>query len=292
MLVLAVAVVESASAFSEKMLRGRGWSCFACRPCREGSLGKKLLQDKVCLITGGSRGLGRALAERFVAEGARVSICGRDSAALVEAQRGVSSGEGAQVFSMVADVGVWEDARRFVLRTVDRFGALDVLVNNASILGPRVPIADYPQKEFEEVLRVNLLGPYFMAKAVVPVMAERSGGSIVNVSSGVGAVGRAEWGAYSVSKFGIEALTQILADEVREKGIRVNTVNPGRMATEMRRMAYPEEDQSLLPRPEDVTDVFVYLASDLSRGETGRRINALEFAMPLAEADLEGEEAR
>jgi NAD(P)-dependent dehydrogenase (short-subunit alcohol dehydrogenase family) len=193
------------------------------------------------------------------------------------------------MFTMVADVGVWEEARRFILRTADQFGTIDVLVNNASVLGPRLPIADYPLDDFWEVMRVNLLGSYFLTKLAIPIMSEHSSGSIINVSSGVGTIGKAQWGAYSISKFGVEALTQIVADELRGTGVRVNTVNPGRMATTMRRTAYPEEDPSTLPDPKDLVDVFVYLASDLSTGVTGQRFDAAEFTMPTTDVDTDEE---
>ena len=246
-----------------------------------------LLQGKVCIVTGASKGLGLALATRFAKEGARIAICARNSAQLAAAQEAISTETDVFPFSMVTDVGLWNEARRFVLRAVDQFGTIDVLVNNASILGPRIPIADYPQSDFLDVLRVNLLGSYYMTKLVIPVMTERSSGSIINVSSGVGAVGKAEWGAYSISKFGVEALTQITANELQGTGVRVNTVNPGRMATEMRRSAYPDEDPSTLAQPKDVADVFVYLASNLSSGVTGQRFNAAEFTMPSTGVDTD-----
>ncbi len=104
-----------------------------------------------------------------------------------------------------------------------------------------------------------------------------AGGSIINVVSGVSVEGRAEWGAYSVSKFGVEGLTQILAAELEERGIRVNAVDPGGMRTEMRAAAYPEEDPTTRITPEENTDVFLYLASDESREVTGQRFKAQEF---------------
>src|SRR3712207_4446284 len=121
----------------------------------------------------------------------------------------------------------------------------------------------------------NLNGFFLVTKAAIPRMPE--GGSIVNVVSGVSVEGRAEWGAYSVSKFGVEGLTQVLASELEGCGIRVNAVDPGGMRTGMRAAAYPEEDPMTRITPEENTDVFVYLASDDSRGVTGRRFKAQEF---------------
>jgi NAD(P)-dependent dehydrogenase (short-subunit alcohol dehydrogenase family) len=154
----------------------------------------------------------------------------------------------------------------------ERFGRLDVLVNNAGILGAHAPIAEYPDDEWDAVIAANLTAVFRLTKAALPLMPR--GGSIINVSSSVGRVGRAGWGAYSVSKFGVEGLSQVLADELRERGIRVNTVNPGGTRTAMRAAAYPDEDPRTLPSPDDVTPLFVYLASDESTGVTGRAFDA------------------
>jgi NAD(P)-dependent dehydrogenase (short-subunit alcohol dehydrogenase family) len=156
-----------------------------------------------------------------------------------------------------------------------RFGRIDVLVNNAGVLGPRVPIEEYPEDEWRRVIDANLTGPFLVTKAAIPHMPE--GGSIINVVSGVSVEGRAGWGAYSVSKFGVEGLTQILAAELEERGIRANAVDPGGMRTGMRAAAYPEEDPLTRITPEENTDIFLYLASDESRGVTGQRFKAQEF---------------
>jgi NAD(P)-dependent dehydrogenase (short-subunit alcohol dehydrogenase family) len=150
-----------------------------------------------------------------------------------------------------------------------------VLVNNAGLLGPRVAIEDYPEDEWRRVIDANLTGSYLVSKAAIPHM--REGASIVNVVSGVSVEGRAEWGAYSVSKFGMEGLSQILAAELEGRNIRSNAVDPGGMRTEMRAAAYPEEDPQTRITPEENTAVFLYLASDESEGVTGRRFKAQEF---------------
>jgi len=116
-----------------------------------------------------------------------------------------------------------------------------------------------------------------VTKAFLPSMIRQRAGSIINVTSSVGKKGRARWGAYAVSKFALEGFTQVLADEVRYHGIRVNSVNPGALDTDMRHAAYPDEDRSTLKKPAEVTDVFVFLASDRSRGTTGEYFDALEY---------------
>lgn len=227
------------------------------------------------MISGGSRGLGAALARRYGEEGAAVSLCARSEDALAAVRRELDE-DGIECLAVPADVTRAEQVEAWRDATLDRFGRVDVLVNNASILGPRVTIADYPEDAWRSVLEVNLTGAFLCARTLLEELA-RSGGSIINVSSGVGDHGRPEWGAYSVSKNGLEALSELLAGEVREDGIRVNAVDPGSMRTEMRAAAYPDEDPQTLPTPYEVTDVFVYLASDRSHDVTAERFRAQDF---------------
>lgn len=233
------------------------------------------LQNLVVMISGASQGLGEALARRFGREGARLSLCARGPEAL-HAVRDDLRSEGVDCLAVSVDVTNEEQVAGWVEATLAEFGRVDVLVNNASLLGPRVAIADYPLDEWERVMRVNLTGAFLCARAAIPALRE-NGGSIINVSSGVGDHGRPLWGAYSASKNGLEALTQMLAGELQENDVRANTVDPGSMRTVMRAAAYPDEDPQTLPLPEEVSDVFVYLASDRSRGVSGQRFRAKEF---------------
>jgi len=232
------------------------------------------LQGKVALITGASQGLGRALALAYAREGASLVINSRSEESIRPVAEEVE-GLGAEVLAVAADVSNGEDALRLVGEAVGRFGGIDVLVNNAGLLGPRVTIEDYPEDEWRRVIDANLTGPFLVSKAAVPHL--REGASIINVVSGVSVEGRAEWGAYSVSKFGMEGLSQILAAELEDRGVRSNAVDPGGMRTGMRAAAYPEEDPRTRITPEENTAVFVYLASDESKGVTGKRFKAQEF---------------
>ena len=233
-----------------------------------------MLESKVALVTGASQGLGRALALAYAGEGASLVLNSRRE----EGVRPVAEEAenlGAQVLGLAADVSEGADVEGMVRAAVDRFGHVDVLVNNAGLLGSRLRIEDYPEDEWRRVIDANLTGPYLVSKATIPHM--REGGSIINVVSGVSVEGRAEWGAYSVSKFGVEGLTQILAAELEGRDIRVNAVDPGGMRTDMRAAAYPGEDPTTRITPEENTAVFLYLASEESKGVTGERFKAQEF---------------
>jgi NAD(P)-dependent dehydrogenase (short-subunit alcohol dehydrogenase family) len=232
------------------------------------------LRDKVTLITGASQGLGRALALAFAREGARVVVNARSEES-VRPVAGEVEDAGAEVLAVAADVSKGADVERLVGESVERFGKIDVLVNNAGLLGPRVAIEDYPEEEWRRIIDANLTGPFLVSRAAIPYLSD--GASIINVVSGVSVEGRAEWGAYSVSKFGMEGLNQILAAELAERGVRVNAVDPGGMRTDMRAAAYPEEDPQTRITPEENTAVFLYLASDESKGVTGERFKAQEF---------------
>jgi NAD(P)-dependent dehydrogenase (short-subunit alcohol dehydrogenase family) len=234
------------------------------------------LAGRVALITGGSRGIGKAIARAYAREGAKVFICARKKANLQRAAREIRAA-GGEVSWAAADIARVIEVKRLVREVIDRYETIDILVNNASILGPREPLRDYPLSSWEEVMRVNLTALFIVTKEVLRAMTQRRSGSIINLSSGVGRVGKARWGAYAVSKFGVEGFTQVLADEVKEWNIRVNAVNPGGTRTEMRAEAYPDEDPLTLPAPEEITGIFLYLGSDDSRAVTGQSLNARDW---------------
>lgn len=234
------------------------------------------LQGKHIVITGASRGLGRALAERFGTEGARLALCARSSKDL-DAVRHDLAGRGFDVLALPCDVSNSQQAEAFTERVLTAWGHVDILVNNASMLGQRVPVAEYPIKDWDEVIQTNVHGAFFLSRLLIPSMMKRGAGAILNVSSSVGRSGRKHWGAYAVSKFALEGFTQVLAEELKPFNIRVNSINPGPMATDMRRLAYPQEDPSTLRTPEQLTEVFVYLASDDGKGISGQAFDASTY---------------
>jgi NAD(P)-dependent dehydrogenase (short-subunit alcohol dehydrogenase family) len=238
------------------------------------------LTGKNILITGASQGLGREMALRFAREGARrLSLVARHVDELNKVRDQVRKiAPKTEIVLIEADVSRPRDVERIVASTLAQFkGRLDVLVNNASTIGPSpMPnLLDYPVEDFRNVLDTNLIGPFLLIKSALPAMIE-GGGSIINVTSDAGQVGYPGWGAYGISKFGLEGMSQTWASELAETDVRVNWVDPGNMNTAMHRAAEPDEDPSEWASPADVTDVFVFLASDESKGATGKRFQAQE----------------
>ena len=238
----------------------------------------KRLEGKNILITGASQGLGRELALVFAKEGAAgLALAARHIKLLEQVRDEIgASAPGCKVLAIEADVSKPKDIERLIATTLDAFnGRLDVLVNNASTIGPSpMPyLLDYPLEDFQNVLNTNLIGPFLLTKNLLPAMIE-NGGSIINVTSDAGATGYPGWGAYGISKFGLEGMSQTWAAELEEAAVRVNWVDPGNMNTAMHRAAEPEEDPNEWADPAAVTNIFVFLASEEARGITGRRFRA------------------
>jgi NAD(P)-dependent dehydrogenase (short-subunit alcohol dehydrogenase family) len=238
------------------------------------------LKGKYALVTGGSQGLGRQLAIDFAREGAAgIAIVARHIKYLNEVRHQIHEiHPSTKVLVIAADISRQEDIERITAITLGEFkGRLDILVNNASTIGPSpMPyLLDYPVEDFRFVINTNLIGPFLMIKKVLPAMIE-NGGSIINVTSDAGAIGYPGWGAYGISKFGLEGMSQTWAAELDGSEVRVNYVDPGNMNTAMHRAAEPDEDPTQWANPEEVTEVFIYLGSDESRNVNGKRFKAQE----------------
>lgn len=239
------------------------------------------LAGKSALITGASKGIGRGIAATYLREGARVLLCARNGEALGRTAEELAH-IGPPVDFRAADVGDARQAEKLVEAALARFPDLEILVNNASILGKRALFVDVDVATWDEVLRINLSGIFYVTRPLLSHLIRRGSGSIINVSSSVGRKGKPHWGPYAVSKFGLEGLTQVLAEELRPHGVRVNSVNPGATRTEMRAAAYPSEDPRSLPTPEEIAEIFVYLASDESVAVTGQALEARDYLKPAA----------
>jgi NAD(P)-dependent dehydrogenase (short-subunit alcohol dehydrogenase family) len=218
------------------------------------------MQGRVALITGASRGLGLEIARAYAARGAKLVVAARGQEALDAAKAELRAL--TDVVALAVDVS--EDAERLVEAGTQAFGRIDVLVNNASELGPSpMPaLADYPWQALERVLRVNVLAPLHLTQLVLPGMKARGEGVIINVSSDAGVEAYPGWGGYGASKAALEHISRTLAAELEGTGLRVYCVDPGDMNTEMHRLAEPGADLSGLPGPEAAAPAFVRLVED------------------------------
>ena len=227
------------------------------------------LAGVVAIVTGASRGIGQAVAECFAREGARLVLCSR-SAPDVEGVARTIRHAGGEAIGLKADVSQERDVDRLTAETLKAYGRADVLVNNAGLITARAPIHQVKVTDWDAVMAVNLRGPFLCIRSILPHLLKQGSGSIINVSSGAGKRAAPSWGPYAVSKFGIEGLTQAVAEETHGTGVRVNAINPGGTRTQMRAAVYPEEDPQQLATPEERTGVFVFLASEASRDVTGQ----------------------
>ena len=238
------------------------------------------LAGKVAIITGGGRGIGRAVALAFSREGARVVVTSRTQAEIEEVVERISSG-GGEAIAVQADVSSEEDVARMVSQTVDRFQRLDILVNNAGVIHPYRSVVDMTLAEWNHVLAVNLTGAFLCARAVLPKMIEQRSGKIINMSSIGGRRGAAGRTPYRPTKAALINFTECLAAEVKEFGIDVNAICPGGVDTNMLR----EIRQGTLPpkvmKPEEIAAVAMFLASDESSGITGTAIDVFGIGNPL-----------
>lgn len=221
------------------------------------------------VVTGASRGLGRALAEGFGLEGARVVVTATARARL-EGTLARLARDGVEAHPVALDLADPASVEAAAAEALAVLGRVDALVNNASLLGVRRPLAEYPAELWREVLEVNLTGTVALTRALLPAMADE--GCIVNVTSG--AAGRAGWGAYAVSKLALEGVTGMLREELADRRIRCVAVNPGPVRTRMRAAAHPDEDPGTVPHPSSVVEPFLAIAAG---ADPGARIDAAQW---------------
>ena len=246
-----------------------------------------LLKDKSILVTGAGDGIGATLAKTIAQLGGNVILLGRTRSKLEGVFDWIEAETATQPVIVPCDLAALTTEAVAALHEAieGTYGKLDGLVHNASELGPRLPIAHFPHDTWTQLMQVNVNAPFMLTQGLYTLLDVGHDATVIFISSSVGREGRAYWGAYSASKFALEGLSQILADETETAGnIRVYSVNPGGTRTAMRRAAYPNEDPETLPGPEVHMDLLTFLLGGKAHGEplpdTGSQLDSRTWRTP------------
>ena len=237
-----------------------------------------LLRGRVIAVTGAGDGIGRAVAVAAAGLGAELILIGRTVKRLEAVEAEIAALAPAAPAASIAPLDLEKalagDYDRLAAALLERYGRLDGLVHCAAALGALAPIEHADMRNWCRVLHVNLTAAFALTQVLLPALRASGDASVIFSSSSVGRHGRANWGAYAVSKFGVEGLSQVLADELAGNSpIRVNALNPGPTRTRLRRQAYPAENVELLPLPAAVVNPYLWLLGPASRGVTGRSLD-------------------
>ncbi len=244
----------------------------------------KRLENRVAVVTGASRGIGKAIALAFGREGANVAVTARTTEAIEALRDQIRDQSKVECLAVSADLALESDITRIAAETLEAFGRIDILVNNAGIIHPRVDLVDFDMAVWRKVIEVNLMGAAFLTKAVLPGMIKSRSGKIINISSIGGRKGAKGRTAYRATKAALISLTESIAAEVKAHGIDVNAICPGGVDTEGYREAFSMRGRKDNPRlllPEEIAEVAVFLASDASSAITGAAIDAFGGTNPL-----------
>ena len=236
-----------------------------------------LLKGRTIMVTGASDGIGRALSLKAAKLGAQVVLHGRNSEKLEKVYDQIDAMNGSLRPSIaVLDLATANAESYSTLANSinNEFGKLDGLVHNAAIIGDRFSIEQYDALVWQRVMHVNVTASFALTQVLLPELRQSNDASIIFTSSGVGRIGRAHWGAYAVSKFAIEGLSQVLADEHQHLRLRSNCINPGATRTNMRLEAFPGEDRDLVKTAEEVLTPYIYLLGPDSSGITGKSFDS------------------
>ena len=232
----------------------------------------KRLSGRIALVTGASRGIGRAVARRFAAEGARLILVARTSGGLEEVDDEVRNAGGEPAMLVPLDLCQGDLVDQLGAALHERFGRLDILVGNAAMLGGLRPVGHYPPDVWENVIALNLTANWRLIRSLDPLLRLSTAGRAMFVTSGVTeGTPPAYWGAYTASKAALEALVRTYAAELKRTNLKVNIIDPGASATNMRAEAFPGEDPNTLATPDEITELFVELA-EASYDESGAKL--------------------
>ena len=241
---------------------------------------ENLLEDKTILITGASDGIGKICARTFADHGARVILLGRNQEKLEAVYDQIEAlNPGKTVIHPLDFISAMAaDYQTLAQSLNEQFECLDGLIHNAALLGAMNPIEFYPERDWTELMQVNINAAFYLTRALLPSLSRSTDARLLFTASSVGRIGRAYWGAYTVSKFAVEGLMQTLADELaKTSSIRVNSLNPGGTRTNMRRAAYPAENPESQPTAESLMPVYLYLMSPQSKSIHGQTLDARSF---------------
>ena len=234
---------------------------------------KNSLSNKTILVTGAGSGIGKTAAVTYASHGATVILLGKTSSKLEKVYDEIEKLDCPAPSISLMDLLIADanDYQELIDNLLTEFNQLDGLLLNAGVLGDRSPIEQYDVQKWVETIHINLTSQFILVKTLLPALKKSDNASVVFTSSGVGKTGKAFWGAYSVSKFGVEGLCQILAEEFDNDGsIRFNCINPGAVRTKMRKEAYPLESPEDLPAPEEVMEKYLWLMSEASNSISGK----------------------
>lgn len=238
---------------------------------------KGLLEGKIIAVTGAGDGIGAVAAKTFASYGATVILIGRTVPKLEQVYDAIEADGNPQpaIYPICLEGAAEKDYEDMHDRLEETFGHLDGLLHNAGELGQRTPIANYKLSTWQKVMQVNVTAEFMMTKALLPLLEKSKSASLVFTTSGVGRTGKPYWGAYAISKFATEGLSQILANELEgTSNIRVNCLNPGPTRTRMRATAFPAENPSTVKTPQEIMPLYLYLMGPDSQSITGQSIDA------------------
>ena len=242
------------------------------------------LKDKIAIITGGGRGIGRAIAIAYAAEGARLVLAARSTDQLDEVAAEVTE-QGQEVLTIPTDLRIQSDVENLIQKSIQRFGRIDILVNNAGI-NPRGPFLESTDEEWEQGWEINVMGVVRCCRAALPIMQQQRSGNIINVGSGMGQVGRSNLSVYCALKAALHGLTQAIAEEVWEEGIIANVLIPGPVRTELSKPAWENSDtfraqSDPWKEPEQVVASALFLAAQPpATGMTGQILSIMRRNSP------------
>lgn len=235
-----------------------------------------LLQNRRILVTGASDGIGREAALTYARFGARVILLGRNAEKLQAVAQEIQQETGHPTRGYTLDLLTCsaDDCQRLSAEVASHTPYLDGVLHNAGLLGDIVPMDEQDPDVWQQVMQVNVNATFILTQALLPLLLKSESGSLVFTSSGIGRQGRANWGAYAVSKFATEGMMQVLAEEYQSRHLRVNCINPGGTRTKMRASAFPAEDPEKLKTPAEIMPLYLWLMGDDSRRKTGMSFDA------------------